>query len=110
MRYTINHFRASCSYTRKVVRTICSEAPARAASMAQAVPSLQWVGIHVQVQRGPTWLYCWQVSRLSKRAQEFGYGAPPSVKLKDMSEDAGRKVLLAECIGDFALSSAWAAS
>ncbi|KAI0707936.1 hypothetical protein C8Q76DRAFT_860124 [Earliella scabrosa] len=101
LKYSINHFRASCSYTRKVVRSICSDTPARTAALAQAVPSLRWIGAYIQVQGGPTWLYCWDVLRSSQRMTadlpvEFPYGAPPSVTLKEMSENAGWDVLRAE--------------
>ncbi|KAI0695864.1 hypothetical protein C8T65DRAFT_743811 [Cerioporus squamosus] len=96
LKYSIDHFRASRHYTRKVVRTICAEARTRAAGMAQAVPSLRWIGVYVRVKAGPTWLYCWELARLSERAQGFTLNPPPSVTLKEMSEDEGWDVLAAE--------------
>ncbi|TFK88317.1 hypothetical protein K466DRAFT_489143 [Polyporus arcularius HHB13444] len=92
-KYSIDHFRASRHYTRKVVRTVCAQAHTRAAAMAQAVPSLRWIGVYVRVKAGPTWLYCWDLVRLSERAQGFVLDPPPSVSLKEMSEHEGWDVL-----------------
>ena len=71
-------------------------------AMAQAVPSLRWIGSYVQVKDGPSWLYSWSVSR---RAQEFAHNAPPAVTLAEMSEDAGWRVLRAEEMGELARAS-----
>ncbi|RPD71525.1 hypothetical protein L226DRAFT_468698 [Lentinus tigrinus ALCF2SS1-7] len=102
LKYSIDHFRASRHYTRKVVRTICAEAPTRATALAQAVPSLRWIGVYVRVKAGPTWLYCWEVSRLTERAQGFVLSPPPSVRLKEMGEDEGWDVLAAEEMDELA--------
>ncbi|KAI0748674.1 hypothetical protein C8Q80DRAFT_1173066 [Daedaleopsis nitida] len=116
--YSVYHFRASRGYTRKVVRTLCTDAPARAAALASAVPSLRYVAVRVRVQGGPAWLLCWEVVRPGPGAarstrtglpdrqaqvREFGDGQrrgvgllPPTVVLREMSEDEGRDMLEAE--------------
>lgn len=70
--------------------------------MAQAVPSLRWVGVYVRVKAGPTWLYCWEVQRLSERAQGFVLDPPPTATLKEMGEDQGWDVLAAEGMDELA--------
>ena len=104
LNHTIDHYRASRSYTPQVERVICAQARRRAADFAQSVPDLRWVGIRVRVQGGPTWLYSWRLDRRSERALDVTRTNPPlhPVTLTEMDEDAGWEVLRRQGMHDLA--------
>ena len=83
-------------------QTICVNAPHRAAAIARAARSLRWIGVHVHVRGGPTWLYCWKVTRECPAASSFDFNAAAKVTVEEMSENEGWDVLAAEEMEEFA--------
>ncbi|EJF66304.1 hypothetical protein DICSQDRAFT_166003 [Dichomitus squalens LYAD-421 SS1] len=102
LKFSLDHFFASRAHTRSVVRTICADAPRRVAAIARAAPSLRWIGVHVHVCGGPTWLYCWTVSREQPVVSDFDFNAAARVTLEEISEDDGWEMLAAEEMEDVA--------